>query len=69
MGRRFSAEQTKEIAGAKRVIYDAFKNAIAVGVPKERPASWGTGSSEPNSPRCLGRRLLHGLFGGKERAG
>src|SRR5208283_2374402 len=31
-----SAEQTKEIAGAKRVIYDAFKNAVAAGVPKEK---------------------------------
>lgn len=31
-----SAEQAKEIAGAKRVIYDAFKNAIAAGVPKEK---------------------------------
>ncbi len=31
-----SAEQEKEVAGAKRVIYDAFKNAIAAGVPKEK---------------------------------
>lgn len=31
-----SAEQTNEIADAKRVIYDAFKNAIDAGVPKEK---------------------------------
>ena len=31
-----SAQQTNEIAGAKRVIYDAFKNAIDAGVPKEK---------------------------------
>lgn len=30
-----SAEQTDEIAAAKRVIYDAFKDAIEAGVPKE----------------------------------
>ena len=31
-----SAAQTAEIAGAKRVIYDGFKAAIAAGVPKEK---------------------------------
>ena len=31
-----TAEQTAEIAGAKQVIYDGFKLAIAGGVPKER---------------------------------
>jgi 5-dehydro-2-deoxygluconokinase len=31
-----SGEQTSEIAGAKRVIYDAFKNAMVAGVPKEK---------------------------------
>jgi myo-inositol catabolism protein IolC len=31
-----SAEQTSEISGAKRVIYDAFTSAIAAGVPKEK---------------------------------
>jgi len=29
-----SAKQTDEIAAAKRVIYDAFKDAIEAGVPK-----------------------------------
>src|ERR1700737_3682644 len=31
-----SAEQTAEIAAAKQVIYDAFKAALAGGVPKEK---------------------------------
>jgi 5-dehydro-2-deoxygluconokinase len=31
-----TAEQTTAIAGAKQVIYDAFKAAIAAGVPKEK---------------------------------
>ena len=31
-----TAEQTAEIAAAKEVIYDAFKAAIAGGVPKEK---------------------------------
>ena len=31
-----SAEQTTEIAAAKRVIYDAFKQAVRDGVPKEK---------------------------------
>src|SRR5215468_3638013 len=31
-----SAEQTAEIAAAKRIIYDAFKQAIQDGVPKEK---------------------------------
>jgi myo-inositol catabolism protein IolC len=31
-----SAEQTAEIAAAKRVIYDAFKQAVRDGVPKEK---------------------------------
>jgi 5-dehydro-2-deoxygluconokinase len=31
-----SAEQTGEIAAVKRVIYDAFKAAVAGGVPKDR---------------------------------
>ena len=32
---KLSAEQTGEIAAAKRVIYDAFKSAINAGVPRE----------------------------------
>src|SRR5690242_4500444 len=31
-----TAAQTAEIAAAKQVIYDAFQNALAGGVPKER---------------------------------
>src|SRR5271157_1337560 len=31
-----SVEQTAEIAAAKRVIYDAFRGAIAAGVPKDK---------------------------------
>jgi myo-inositol catabolism protein IolC len=31
-----TAEQTAEIAAAKRVIYDGFLTAVAAGVPKER---------------------------------
>jgi len=31
-----SAEQTAEIASAKRVIYDGFKAAVAAGVPKDK---------------------------------
>jgi len=31
-----TAEQTAEIAGAKKVIYDGFKSAVTAGVPKER---------------------------------
>ena len=31
-----SAEQTAEIATAKRVIYDAFRAAVAAGVPKDK---------------------------------
>jgi len=31
-----SVEQTAEIATAKRVIYDAFRAAVAAGVPKEK---------------------------------
>src|SRR5271168_1595782 len=31
-----SAERTAEIAAAKRVIYDAFRAAIAAGVPKDK---------------------------------
>jgi myo-inositol catabolism protein IolC len=31
-----TAEQTAEIAAAKQVIYDGFKDAIAAGVPKEK---------------------------------
>src|SRR5262249_38083942 len=31
-----SAEQTKQIADAKYVIYEAFKDAIEAGVPKEK---------------------------------
>ena len=31
-----SPEQTAEVAAAKQVIYDAFKAAVAGGVPKER---------------------------------
>jgi len=31
-----TAEQTAEIAAAKRVIYDAFKQAVRDGVPKEK---------------------------------
>jgi 5-dehydro-2-deoxygluconokinase len=31
-----SPEQTAEIAGAKQVTYDAFKSALAAGVPKDR---------------------------------
>ena len=33
-----SAEQTAEITSAKRVIYDAFRTAVAGGVPKARAA-------------------------------
>ncbi len=33
---QLSAEQTAEIAAVKQVIYDAFKAAVADGVPKER---------------------------------
>ena len=29
-------EQTAEIGGAKRVIYDAFRKAIQTGVPKHK---------------------------------
>ena len=31
-----TTEQTAEIAGAKKVIYDGFKSAVTAGVPKER---------------------------------
>src|SRR5438309_7053888 len=31
-----TAEQTADIAGAKQVIYDGFKAALAAGVPKEK---------------------------------
>jgi myo-inositol catabolism protein IolC len=31
-----TAEQTAEIAAAKQVIYDGFKDAVAAGVPKEK---------------------------------
>ncbi len=31
-----TTEQTAEIAGAKKVIYDGFKSALTAGVPKER---------------------------------
>src|SRR5208337_3697563 len=31
---KLTPEQTAEIAGAKRVIYDAFRKAIQTGVPK-----------------------------------
>ncbi len=31
-----TVEQTAEIAGAKKVIYDGFKSAVTAGVPKER---------------------------------
>ena len=31
-----SEAQTAEIAAAKRVIYDAFKSAVAAGVPKDK---------------------------------
>jgi 5-dehydro-2-deoxygluconokinase len=31
-----TAEQTAEIAAAKQVIYDGFKEAVAAGVPKEK---------------------------------
>jgi len=31
-----TAEQTAEIAAAKQVIYDGFKQAVAAGVPKEK---------------------------------
>jgi 5-dehydro-2-deoxygluconokinase len=31
-----TAEQTAEVAAAKQVIYDAFKVAVAAGVPKDR---------------------------------
>src|SRR6266581_8560567 len=31
-----TAEQTAEIAGAKKVIYDGFKAAVAAGVPKDK---------------------------------
>src|SRR5260370_13370159 len=31
-----SSQQTAEIAAAKQVIYDAFKTAVAAGVPKEK---------------------------------
>jgi 5-dehydro-2-deoxygluconokinase len=31
-----TAEQTQQIAAAKRVIYDGFKTAIAAGVPKDK---------------------------------
>lgn len=31
-----SAEQTAEIAAAKRIIYDAFKQAVREGVPREK---------------------------------
>ncbi len=33
-----SAEQTAEIAGAKRVIYDGFLQAVAAGVPQDKAA-------------------------------
>lgn len=33
---KLTPEQTAEIAGAKQVIYDGFKAAIAAGVPKEK---------------------------------
>ena len=33
-----TAEQTAEIAAAKQVIYDAFKAAVAGGVPKDQAA-------------------------------
>ena len=31
-----TAEQTEPVAAAKQVVYDGFKAAIAVGVPKEK---------------------------------
>src|SRR2546422_5589687 len=31
-----TTEQTAEIAGAKQVIYDGFRSAVAAGVPKEK---------------------------------
>ena len=33
---KLTPEQTAEIAGAKRVIYDAFRKAIQTGVPKDK---------------------------------
>ena len=33
-----TAEQTAQIAEAKQVIYDAFKAALAAGVPKQKAA-------------------------------
>ena len=33
----------------KKVIYDGFKEALAGGVPRTRPASWWTSSSAPRS--------------------
>lgn len=35
-GRVPNAEETLEIAGYKRIIYDGFKKAIAAGVPKDK---------------------------------
>ena len=32
----FNSQQTAEIAEAKRVIYDAFREAVSSGVPKEK---------------------------------
>ena len=31
-----NAEQTAQIAAAKQVIYDGFKDAVAAGIPKEK---------------------------------
>lgn len=35
-GRQPNAEETKEIASYKRIIYDGFKKAVAQGVPRDR---------------------------------
>jgi 5-dehydro-2-deoxygluconokinase len=35
-GRAPTAEETQEIAGYKKIIYDGFKKAIAAGVPKDK---------------------------------
>src|SRR5882724_4213586 len=42
-----SAQQTAEIAAAKRVIYDALVAAIDAGVPRDKAGTWSMSSSAP----------------------
>ncbi len=58
-----TAEQTARVAASKEVVYDGFKAALAMGVPKEKAGILVVGASAGLRDRINGVDLLAGLRG------